>query len=158
MKTRKPKSDTPRTTIPSGLEGTPGSPIPLSLDLELRPRGTAPVSVRQALGPLVRQYIGDLVEASEGLKRLAEEAYRANDRTAEAALRAKIVDQATALLRLCREDSQPHGAGHVIRSQSDVPRWASLSPQTRRSLEAAWEAAEKEWGPLKGPVEEDFRD
>ena len=119
--------------------------VPLSPDLELRPRHKKLVGVRELLTPLVERFAEDLVEASASLRRLAREAHDANDRVAEAALRAKIADQAMALLRLCREDvpSKPP----TIRSQRDLPDLSKLSPETRRRLDEVRNAVEDELGP-----------
>ena len=120
-------------------------PVPLSPDLELRPRNKKPASVRQLLTPLVERFAEDLVEASASLRRLAREAHEANDRVVEAALRAKIADQAMTLLRLCRDDS-PSGP-REIRSQRDLPDLRKLSPETRRRLDEVLKAVEDEVGP-----------
>lgn len=120
-------------------------PAPLSHDLELRPRNRKLTTVRQLLTPLVERFAEDLVEASSSLRRLAREAHDANDRVAEAALRAKIADQATALLRVCRDDS-PSGP-REIRSQRDLPDLSKLTTETRRRMEEALDAVENELGP-----------
>ena len=119
--------------------------VPLSFNLELRPRNRKLTDVRQLLAPLVEQFAEDLVEASASLRRLARDAHAANDRVAEAALRAKIADQAMALLRLCRDDS-PSGP-REIRSQSDCTDISKLSPETRRRLKEVFGTVENADGP-----------
>ena len=117
--------------------------VPLSNDLELRPARTAPESVGRLLRQHVGRYVNDLVEATEALKRLAAEARDAQDHGAEAALRAKIVDQACKVLALCGGEVQE---SNEIRSQADVPRWESFPADVRAKLEEAFQYAEHRMG------------
>lgn len=119
------------------------TPMPLSQDLELRPRGWNPLNVHQLLGSEVDRFAEDLVEASASLRRLARGAHAANDVRTEAALRAKLAELAMALLKLCRDDvaEQPS----AIRSQRDLPDIRKLSPQTRQRLNEVWANALHEW-------------
>ena len=108
-------------------------PTPLTTDIELRPRGMQPVSLGRALAPLIHDYIQDMVDASRELKRLATEAKEAKDRSAEALLQAKIVEQATNILRLFRAEPGVAEA-KPIRSQADVPDWDALPVDVRRKF------------------------
>ncbi len=118
---------------------------PLTTDIELRPRGTQPVSLGRALAPLIDSYIQDMVDASRELKRLATEAKEAKDRSAEALLQAKIVEQATNILRLFRADSGVAEA-KPIRSQADLPGPDDLPADVSKKLDEAFEYAARRLG------------
>ncbi len=119
-------------------------PTPLTTDIELRPRGTQPVSLGRALAPLIDDYIQDMVDASRELKRLATEAKAAKDRSAEAALQSKIVEQATNILRLFRAEPGVAEA-KPIRSQAG-PDWDALPGDVNRKFDEAYEYADRRLG------------
>ena len=84
---------TPRT--PAG-----GRPVPLSLDLELRPSGTAPVSLGRMLAPSVERFVTEAVDSIQALQKSADEAHERGDYRAEIAVSAQISNLALRLLRL----------------------------------------------------------
>ncbi len=127
---------------------------PLTKHLELRPRNETPVSLRQMLGPMLDRAVQDIEESAARLRDLANEAASLRDHKAEAALRAKIVDQATAILRVCREEASPAEETWQPRSQDDLPRMELLPPRVREQFEEGYRLlaeaerlAEEMWGP-----------
>ncbi len=98
--------------------------------------------------------VQDIEESAARLRDLANEAASLRDHKAEAALRAKIVDQATAILRVCREEASPAEETWQPRSQDDVPRMELLPPRVREQFEEGYRLiaeaerlAEELWGP-----------
>ena len=121
-------------------------PIALSLDLELRPSGTPPADSRREVKPLVMEFTDHLRENAARLQALAQEAQECKDLGAESKLRAKLCDLATNVLRLAGGGrDEPEARPHVIRSQSDIPRWDVLSEELRNKLEPLFEQMDKEW-------------
>ena len=127
--------------------------FPLSTDIELRPARSSPVSLRQLLGPMLDRAVQDIEESAARLRDLANEAASLRDHKAEAALRAKIVDQATAILRVCREEASPAEEAWQPRSQDDVPNMKLLPPRVREQFEEGYRLiaeaerlAEELWG------------
>ena len=127
---------------------------PLTRDLELRPRGETPATVGRALSPLIRHYTEQLVDNTKRLNELAESARDSQDRKAEVLLRAKIVDQATAVLRLCRDEATPTTETWRPLCQDDLPNMELLPPRVQeqfvegyRLLAEAERLAEEMWGP-----------
>ena len=98
--------------------------VPLSADLELRPARSSPPSLRRLLSPLLEDCVRDITESIGRLRTLAEQASQKEDHRAEASLRAKIVDQATAILRLC--GNEPATGYGQLRSQEDLPPWEEV--------------------------------
>ena len=109
--------------------------VPLTADIELRPARSSPVSLRRMLGPMFERCVVDIEESTDRLKKLADAASSVHDLKAESALRAKIVDQCTQILRLCRADSTTaYEEPRPIRSQEDVTRWDSLPPAAKEKI------------------------
>ncbi len=95
-----------------------------------------------------------MVDNTKRLNELAESARDSQDRKAEVLLRAKIVDQATAVLRLCRDEATPTTETWRPLCQDDVPRMELLPPRVREQFEEGYRLlaeaerlAEEMWGP-----------
>ncbi len=129
--------------------------VPLSADLELRPARSSPVSLRRLLGPMFERCVVDIEESTDRLKKLADAASSVHDLKAESTLRAKIIDQCTQILRLCRADSTTaDDEPPRLRSQEDVPDYLHLPKQVREKFEEGYglieegaRLAEESWGP-----------
>ena len=121
-------------------------PSPITTDVELRPPGSEPVTVTRSLAPLLSEFRDHLVLNAARLQDLAQEAQECKDLGAESKLRAKLCDLATNVLRLAGGGrDEPEARPHVIRSQSDIPRWDVLSEDLRNKLEPLFEQMDKEW-------------
>ena len=108
---------------------------PLTRDLELRPRGETPASLRRLLRPVQERCVRDIEDCTARLKALADEASSIQDLKAESALRAKIVDQCTQLLRLCRDaPGSEVDEPRPLRSQANVPNWREIPVEVRRKF------------------------
>lgn len=117
--------------------------VPLSGDLELRPARSSPVSLRRMLSPLLEDCVRDITESIGRLRTLAEQASQKEDHRAEASLRAKIVDQATAILRLC--GNEPATGYGQLRSQQDVPEWEEVREDFIESFLFAERSMGRHW-------------
>ena len=76
---------------------------PLSSDLELRPRGTEPVSVPRAVGPSIVEWVEETLRERERLHQLADQARDNGDLASQLACIAKAADLNLKLLRLSLE-------------------------------------------------------
>lgn len=82
------------------------NPIPLSSDLELRPRGTEPVGMRRALAPSILQWIDSAVDARQRLLHLADEAASRNDCERELHFIVKVAHLSLDLLKLSQASAE----------------------------------------------------
>ena len=111
--------------------------VPLSADLELRPARSSPPSLRRLLSPLLEDCVRDITESIGRLRTLAEQASQKEDHRAEAALRAKLIELATKLLSLCRDEpvttvgNQPRTQ---LKSQADLPDLDSFPPAAQEKI------------------------
>ena len=77
--------------------------IPLSSDLELRPRGVEPVSVARAVGPSIGGWVEETITSNQHLRHLANAAREEKDLEAEFRCVAKAADLSLKLVRMCLE-------------------------------------------------------
>ena len=77
--------------------------VPLSSDLDLRPRGTEPVSVSRAVGPSIGAWVDETLRERERLHQLADQARDNGDLASQLACITKAVDLNLKLLRLSLE-------------------------------------------------------
>jgi len=76
-------------------------PAPLSSDLELRPRGTSPASLEQALGESPVAWVGNVIQEINRLHELADQAQAAGDLKEKLKYTSKACDLELRLLKLC---------------------------------------------------------
>ncbi|MDA2911487.1 hypothetical protein MYX04_11220 [Nitrospiraceae bacterium AH_259_D15_M11_P09] len=119
--------------------------VPLSADLELRPRDATPASVRRMLGPVLQECVNHIADSITRLRQLADQACLKGDRSAEALLRTKLIELATNLLRLCRDERE--AGSRELRSQNDLPNWDALPLEAQNKYEEFVQYMEKAWGP-----------
>ena len=120
-----------------------GSLVPFSADLELRPRGAAPVDGRRLLRDRFERYLADVDDALHQLRRVAEEARQANNPVVEAQIRARLAELAIKLVALGKDSGPP--PGRAI-SQDNLFDWATLPPRAQEKFKEAFEAVEMELG------------
>lgn len=77
--------------------------LPLSSDLELRPRGAEPVSVAREVGPSIVEWVEETLRERERLHQLADDAHDNGDLASQLACITKAADLNLKLLRLSLE-------------------------------------------------------
>ncbi len=106
---------------------------PLSFDVELRPRGTAPAGLDRLIQPRLAGYLQQIEDTIAELRKLAEQAPGV---MAEAAIKTKIADT---LIRLVKVGEQACAAVGTqprtqLRSQADLPDLDSFPPAAREKI------------------------
>ena len=83
--------------------------VPLSSDLELRPRGAEPVSVARAVGPSIGEWVEEALQSHKHLRQLADAAREAKDLETAIRCLAKAGDLSITLLKMCLECGTDEG-------------------------------------------------
>ena len=119
-------------------------PVALSADLELRPHDTTPLAAGRLLAPRLAEYLDALHENVRELGRLADDARRAHDAVAEAAIRVKLADVLVRVARLAQETSAAltPTARREITCQEDLPDWNAIPPDVQERLSALFDEME----------------
>src|SRR5262249_4447215 len=120
-----------------------GSLVPFSADLELRPRGAAPVDGRRLLRDRLEAYLSDVDDALHQLRRVAEEARQANNPVVEAQIRSRLAELGIKLVALGKDSGPP--PGRAI-SQDTLIDWATVPPRAQEKFKEAFEVLEMELG------------
>jgi hypothetical protein len=113
----------------------------LSHDIELRPRGTEPVTTARLLGPRLQRYVQDLDIAAKTFRDMVA---GSSDPVAVGAAAKQLGDLASRVLAMA--GAQQHRDPNALRSQDDVPGWSTLSVEGRQRVSDALDTLSRELG------------
>ena len=118
--------------------------VPLSRDLELRPRrDPSTISTSKMLRPILRESIDHIGNSLTRLGEIADRAAREDNPVIEAQLRAKLAELGTRLLNL---DRSSLGEEPPL-SQEDLPDWSALPEKVRENFEEGIAEMKVRFGP-----------
>ena len=116
--------------------------VPLSVDLELAPIMTPRTTLGRSLAPLIDQFIADLAESTQRLRRLAAKAEQEGNAMAEAALADRLARHATRILKLFQAEHRTSEPPSRI-TYDEIPAWDEIPASARKLLDKAFEAMNK---------------